>query len=430
MFVGYRGQNILWAGPEKYQTSSQYEILETETDFPETNPTHVTEHYCVRQGRLIKKSDLASLPSKELRVAIVSQYGINCGIATYTKYLADEMRPLVKDLRILAEDADPEDCLDDARDNVVRCWKREGDYLRILKQAQEFEPDVIFIQHEYGSFSNGAQWNALVGHLSVQWRTIVVLHSVYQHPDKLIFESPCHEIIVHSGSGRDLLKQRGITHAPISHVPHGCMDPIHIDVKFSKIESKHAIFQYGFGYEYKGWENAIAIVEILSKRYPDLIYNGVFNVSKFSESFNNQYYDKLMQKVRDKNLEKHFVLHKGFRSEPVLLSYMAQSQVNLFPYWNHPEWRVHGASGAVRLALASGTPTIAGDVPFFSEFKGHIPVCNTIQEYVDTIVAIFEDPEYRASVVASTQRFIEGRTWKKIAQWYLEVKPGQEFIAI
>jgi glycosyltransferase involved in cell wall biosynthesis len=142
------------------------------------------------------------------------------------------------------------------------------------------------------------------------------------------------------------------------------------------------------------------------------------------------YYDRLMEKVRERGLERHFVLHKGFRAESVLLSYMSQSQVNLFPYWNHPEWMVHGASGAVRLALASGTPTVVGDVPFFSEFKGHIPVCNTIEEYVVTISRLFEDPAYKEEVRQSTSKFIADRTWDKIAQWYLQVKPHKELVAL
>jgi glycosyltransferase involved in cell wall biosynthesis len=430
MFVGYQGRNILWASPTKYITDAQHDILETPPDFPDVDPAVIVREYTIHRGQIVKIADLHNYAPSECKVAMVAQYGINCGIATYTKYLSDQMRPLVKELRIFAEDAEPVDCQQDSQDNVVRCWKRSGDYIRILSEVEKFDPDVIYVQHEYGSFSHGASWNALIGHLNARWRTVVVLHSVYDHPDKLIFEAPCNEIIVHSLTGRDLLRKRGVDQATINPIPHGCVQPIATNVKFSRIESKHVIFQYGFGFEYKGWETALSIVEKLKDKYEDLIYIGIFNVSKFSEAFNNMYYDKLMEAAREKKLEKHFVLHRGFRSEPILLSYMAQAHVNIFPYWNHHEWRVHGASGAVRLALASGTPTIVGDVPFFSEFRGHIPVCSQVDEYIKIITDIFEDKQMRAEVLEKTQKFISDRTWTKIAQWYLQVRPGKEFTPI
>lgn len=430
MFVGYSGQNILWVSQNKCSPTTKVSVIEVPDGTINETPENVLRNYAVWRNNLIKKTDLENLPPQNLRVAMVSQYGINCGIATYTKYLCDELRPLVADLRIMAEDADPKDCINDKQENVVRCWKRTGDYSRIIRAMEEYQPDLIYVQHEYGALNHGANWNTLIGHLNARWRTIVVLHSVYDHKDKLIFEAPCQEIIVHSMSGRDLLRKKGVDHATINYIPHGCMKLNPYQIRFSAIESKHMLFQYGFGFEYKGWENCLEIVEKLKKKYSDLVYVGIFNVSKFSEAFNNSYFDRLMTMARERGLENNFVLHKGFRSEEILQSYMAQCQVNLFPYWNHHEWRVHGASGAVRLALASGVPTIVGDVPFFSEFKGYIPVCGKIDEYVATITELFENQAYRESVQKKTIEFITERTWDKIAHWYLQCRPKTDFIAL
>jgi glycosyltransferase involved in cell wall biosynthesis len=190
------------------------------------------------------------------------------------------------------------------------------------------------------------------------------------------------------------------------------------------------IFQYGFGFEYKGWENAIRIVEKLKEKYPDVLYVGVFNISRFSQEFSEGYYERLMDEVRAKKLQANFVLHKGFRSEEVLLSYLKQARVGLFPYWNHPEWRVYGASGAIRLVLASGIPIVLGDVPFFEEFKGHVPVCSEIDQYVAEISQLFEDYAYEQSVKKKIRDFIDARSWDKIAQWYLSVTKAQELTAL
>lgn len=373
----------------------------------------ILRDYVVENGVLQVRKSLKD--HSKLKVAMIASYGLNCGLATYTEYLCNEMKKLVADVKVFSEVG--------PSDNITRCWDRQGeDYSQLLKEIYNYNPDVVYIQHEYGSFNNGARWNTLVGHLSARYRTLVVLHSVYDHFDKLVFEGACQEIIVHSVSGKDLLEAKGVDHCKIHHIPHGCLvDNDHYELKFSQIKTEHMIFQYGFGFEYKGWDNAIHIVKQLKDQFSDIVYVGVFNVSQFSKEFSDTYYQRLMRKVRDEKLENHFVLHKGFRSEKILMSYMKQASVNMFPYWNHHEWMVHGASGAIRLALASGTPTIVGDVPFFSEFKGHIPVCNTIEDYVNEISKIFVDPQYKQMVCDKTQDFIYHRTWDKIAKKYLEV---------
>jgi glycosyltransferase involved in cell wall biosynthesis len=428
MYIAYRGKKILAVGTERFRFEN-CEIIERPYELCHLSPEEIIDQYEVWRGRLILKSDAENQPWQDLRVAMIASYGINCGIATYTKYLCDEMRPLVKELKIFSEFSSLQDYVDDEKDGVIRCWDRSGNYSGIISQIETFDPDIIYVQHEYGCFNHGGNWNLLLGHLS-RWRTIVVLHSVYDHVDKLIFEAPCKEVIVHSKSGRDLLKKRKITHCPIHYVPHGCLKIPHIDMRFSQMSNSHVLFQYGFGFEYKGWDQAIQIVENLKEFYPDVLYIGIFNVSRFSENFGNSYYDKLMEIVREKDLTNNFVLHKGFRSEEVLLSYLRQSRVGLFPYWNHPEWKVHGASGAIRMVLASGIPTVLGDVPFFQEFKGAVPVCSDISQYVDEISRIFEDPVYEKSIKEKTTDFIEQRTWDKIAKWYLSVKSNQEFSAL
>jgi len=359
------------------------------------------------------------------RVAMIASYEANCGMATYTKYLLTAMRPLISELKVFAE------FVEEPTENpeVVRCWDRhKGIYQTIIPEVVKFAPDIVYIQHEYGSMNNPVQWNLLVGHLSSLFRTVVVLHSVYDHVDKLVFEAPCNEIIVHSKPGRDLLIKKGIE-VPIHHIPHGCIPPIDIDLKFSNMQNKQLIFQYGFGFEYKGWTNVNDIIDGLKNEFPDVAYVGIFNMSKFSLMMHSEYYKSLMRNIRDRHLEEHIVLHKGFRSEQVLFSYMKQARINLFPYWNHPEWRVYGASGAVRLALASGTPTIVGDVPFFEEFKGYIPVCSTTEEYVKEMAKILKDVTYREETQKGMLDFINERSWDKVARWYLDCTEDKSFTA-
>lgn len=419
-YVGYLDRKVTWVSETKLSDAAN--VIEIDTALDDQT---IIQEYEVKDNQLIhcfEKRD-----PKNLKIAMITSYGINCGLATYAKYLGDALRPLVKELKFFAE-LDPN--LQDQPD-VVRCWDRKtGDYSGIFKAIQDYNPDIIYVQHEYGVFNHGANWNALISNLSAHYRTVVVLHSVYDHFDKLIYEAPCAEIIVHSKSSRELLKKRGINHANIHYIPHGCLEQIQVNTKFSSIHSDHVIFQFGFGFQYKGWDQVIEIVDKLKNIYPDILYVGVFNISQYSKEFHNYYYSNLIKIISDKGLQKHISLHKGFRSEEVLYSYMAQSKVNLFPYTNHFEWLVHGASGAVRLALASGTVCVLGDVPFFTEFKGTLPICSSVDEYVSVISKLFDDKNYAESIKQLQKQFIENRTWDKIAQWYLNIDPRKEFTAL
>ena len=423
-FVGARGRTILWVSDSRPTVKNQT-VLPLPADLENTKTEVILANYYVRDDRVLPKNQ--PLPANQMRVAMISRYGVNCGIATYSHYLCEQLRPRVKELRIFSEGSE---LPGDDKDNVIRCWENSNDYSKILENMEKYDPDIIYVQHEYGCFNNATSWNLLIGHLSSNWRTIVILHSVYEHPSKLIFEAPCQEVIVHSLGSKELLIRRGVSHCKIHCIPHGCLVDQTMDMKYSSVGSKHVIFQYGFGYEYKGWENAIEIVDRLRVTYPDVVYIGIFNISKYTEDFNIQYYNNLMNKVKSRKLEKHFVLHRGFRHENILISYLCQSQVAIFPYWNHPDWLVHGASGAVRLALASGVPTVVGDVPFFSEFKGHVPVCGTLQEYIEVISKIFDDHNYRQDIIDKTKKFIGERSWDKIAEWYLACSPDKELLAL
>jgi glycosyltransferase involved in cell wall biosynthesis len=81
------------------------------------------------------------------------------------------------------------------------------------------------------------------------------------------------------------------------------------------------------------------------------------------------------------------------------------------------------------MALASGTSVIVGDVPFFAEFKGYLPVCDSTEDYVKAITKIFEDPAYEKQIKDNTNRFINERTWERVAEWYLSCTPDKDFTA-
>lgn len=422
MFIVFEGHKIQAISKTIPSTSS---YIPLPANLSRLSLDILKKEYEVVNNSLVKKPAevLGTFPLSGSRIALVTSFGENCGMSTYSSYLVSELKKHAANVHIFAEMSSAGNTPD-----VTRCWDRaKGDYSGILENIKAYKPDIIFVQHEYGSFSNPVSWNMMIGNLSARWRTIVALHSVYAHQDKLVFEAPCTEIIVHSKGGRDLLRKKGIDHCPVHYIPHGCIPQREMDLKYSSMNEHQTLFQFGFGFEYKGWSSVQDIVKNLKGSFPDISYIGIFNFSKFYLSFHEKYFSDLMQQIEAKGLQDSIILHKGFRSEDVLFSYMKQSKVNIFPYWNHQDWLVYGASGAVRLALASGTPTVVGRVPFFYEFDGYLPICDTVEEYTKEIEKILKDSNYKKQLQDRMAQFIEERSWSRVAAWYLSVTKQEDF---
>jgi glycosyltransferase involved in cell wall biosynthesis len=374
---------------------------------------------------------------------MISDYNVNCGIATYTKYLCDEMKLLVSNLVILAEDiTEHVGSTFEDEPYVIRCWdRRSTDFSRLYQEVERINPDLIVIQHEFGLFHKMDAWNCLLSQLS-RWRTVVTFHTVLEHrvPDlnaqldyrtRFMAEAPCREIIVHTPRARDTLRDRGYS-GRVHYIPHGCFKPQRVDkLPVTKYDmfSSYSIFQYGFGGSHKGWEFAIETVEHLIEKYPDVIYVGLFNVPIFER--NDTYFRKLLDLVKAKGLERNVALHRGFQSEEMLRNFIRSCKVALFPYQvPSRNWCSWGASGAIQMPISLGIPMVLSQFPAFIEYAGRIPIVTKPQEAADIIDKIFSDEGYAKQLSEAVFSISEERSWDKAAKWYLSTTKDEDFNAL
>jgi glycosyltransferase involved in cell wall biosynthesis len=391
-------------------------------------------NYYVRGTVLQSRDDIQN-------VVMISDYNINCGIATYTKYLCDELKLLVSNLTILAEDRDDDTVTIEDEPYVIRCWKRKDpDFSRLYVEVEKINPDLIIIQHEFGLFHRMDSWNCLLSQLS-RWRTAVTFHTVLEHrvPDlkaqldyrtRFMAEGCCREIIVHTPKARETLRDRGFS-GRVHYIPHGCFKPNHMEkLPVTKYDmfSPFSIFQYGFGGQHKGWEFAIETVEILVEKYPEVIYVGLFNVPIYER--NDSYFKKLLDLVRKKGLEKNVALHRGFQSEEMLRNFIRSCRVALFPYQvPNRNWCSWGASGAIQMPISMGIPMVLSDFPAFLEYQGRIPIVTTPQDAATEIDRIFSDEEYAKSLSDAAFAISDERSWDKVAKWYLSITKDADYNA-
>ena len=411
MFLGCREKQIVFVSDIRGSFPG-CDVLEWQ--FPEgLSAADIIQNYEVWRGKVVAKSE--AKPVEHLRVAFVGVYRIHCGISTYAEEMFPRMGARLKEWKIFAEHADG---VGD-EDNVLRCWTRGEPLSELVSKIHEFDPDVVYVEHEFGIFPNAGHWLAFMAQMQ-KYRVFVKQHSVFYHKDKLICESAVPNIIVHSDIGKRVLEEKGVT-ANIHVIKHGCF-PCKDGKRFwNMYHSQHTLVQFGFGFEYKGWEVAIEAVSLLRKKFPKVFYTGLFSESGFNKLFHASYHSRLSQMIAEMKLEEHVAIIRGYQSDESLDAYLRTNQVAVFPYVMNGEHTVYGATGAARLAMAAGTPTITSFVPQFDDVEGVCPRPKDAQELADAVTHFFSSKDVREEQVRRQNQFLIDNSWDAVTDQHLEL---------
>lgn len=403
--------------------SEELEILEVPHELSHIPSLELITGCRVKNGKIISK--LAKKSAKKMKIALVGNWKMKCGIATYSENLWSEVIKHVGDFKLFIENNDSStgalNEIGDATfspDKVVACWKRGQSLHELVKELKEYDPDVIWIQHEFGLWPNACHWLALMSQLS-NYRVIVTMHSVFHHKDKTIVEAAIPEIVVHLDGGYDVLKNQKHIPGKVYVIPHGCFPCTNRERLWNFYKSEKTFMQFGFGFRYKGWENSIRATAVLKEKYPDVFFTGLFSESQHNKSEHELYYNELMELVSELGVEENVAILRGYQSEETLDSYMRTNQATLFPYVSHPAHEVFGASGAARIAMAKGLPVVTSSVNHFSDLptiKADSP-----EELARALEDLFLHPAHREAQINRQIIYLNENTWENIAKKYISL---------
>lgn len=382
--------------------------------------SHVSSHdlltRCrIKDGKLICK--LAQKSASQMKVAFVSNWRQKCGISTYAEKLFPEVAKHLGDFKMFIEENDEPtgDIYSLGKDKVVSCWKRGNSTQKLVEAIKAYDPDIVWINHEWGMWFHAGHWLALLSQLS-NYRVITTMHSVFRHQDKTICEAAMPEIVVHLEGGKQLLEKEKFVSGKVSVIPHGC-DPYDGKRLWNMYRSEHTVIQSGFLHSYKNWHEALRVIAFLKPKYPDIFFTGICSDSPQGKAEQQAYFDELLKLVNRLDIQNNVSLIKGFQSDQVMDSYLRTNRVGLFPYGSHPDHEVFGVSGAARVAMSKGLPVVSSTAHHFSDvpsMKGA-----NIEEMAAAIDRLFSDPKVYQDQIEKQIAYIADNTWEKAALRYV-----------
>ncbi len=412
MFVACNKRNVIAAISEKPFQLTGYVIHEiTDPNIPKT------EWYKLIGTKL--KTTVKKL--EELKIAFICNWNDYCGISTYTKFLVDAIRPKIKELRIFSEivqEISEPDGLE-----VTRCWERGKSMIPMLDQLHAWEPDFIIIQHEFGIFPKATYFLQMLQSIE-NIPYVVTMHSVYEHLDKTVCHSAVKNIVVHSKEGEQTLRKTG-NNSNIFVIPHGCVQfQDEIGELWNIFQTPYAIVQFGFGFFYKGVDKVLDAVHHLKlndPKFKNIFYCYLCSENDHTSFVHTQYYDFLMNKIKELQIEDNAVIIKKFQTEKTINNYLRTAKLALFPYVGDPKNMVYGASGAIRVAMANNIPVIASDCHQFDDLEGVVPRPNDYLSLAREIDKVFSNESYRNELLLKSKKYIEQNTWDITADRYLDL---------
>lgn len=372
----------------------------------------------------VGKKSKSVKPKSEMKVALVCNWNLPCGISTYSKFLADALREKVKELKIFSEVGEP---LTPDDSSVERCWERGKPLRSLANRLKDYNPDYCIIQHEYGVFPNACYFLSFLQHID-QLPYVVTLHSTYEHLDKTICTAPIRCAIVHSEQAKATIARIG-HRMPCHVVPHGCFNYTDVSELWNIFNNPYTIVQFGFGFRYKGVDRALEAVGLLKKtdqKFKEIFYCYLCSENPHNVALHDQYVRSLVEKAEELNISDNVAIVRGFQDEKIINNYLRTAKLAIFPYKIDPDNKVYGASGAIRIALANKVPTIASESHLFDDLEGVIPRPNSSELLAKEIDEIFSNGKYRQGILSKMAAHTAKFSWDHTANCYLDIVPTLE----
>lgn len=357
-----------------------------------------------------------------MRISYVSTYPpIECGIATYTQYLANEMRSKKKEVLVYSQ-------LGAQGENVFPVYDPSDRDIgsKLFNFAQRSTPDIIHIQHEFGLF--GEQRGIQVVDFLFRCKTVGVpvvttFHTVFEDHTKverMIMEQILKlstVIIVHEKFQKEIIAKQFGYEKKVSVIPHGIRNckPNSFAKSLLGLEGKKVILLAGYFRTTKGFDKVIELFpEVLKK-----VNNAVLLFAGRNRLLeHNEHKDYLMKLIAQSPARNRIKVLSGQFPQYTLDTILSAADVMAMNYSKGAQ------SGILAQAAAFDLPVVTSDLESFKlwneEANGGLTSASD-KEIVKNFCKILSDDDYAKILRQNIIKYKKKRLWYNIAQQHLNI---------
>ena len=309
----------------------------------------------------------------------ISTWGIRCGIATYSRFLVEQMDNVV----VMCQSGEGE------VEGAIPCWKRDSNFFGgIIAQIAGKGIDTVVIQHQPGLLRFSYLNELLLKLSEMDVKVFITMHNTRDRslvfPSKRIEKAveglkTCSTVMVHSNSDVEILKALGIEDNVVM-IPHGIYPPPSDSAESLPVEGR-VMGSFGFLLKHKGQLELVEAFERLPGWDQLLLLCATIERSGKMEA-------KINSLIEKKGLTGRVKLVTDFLDDDVAIASLAKCELLVFPYQNTKE----SASGAVRMGVAAGVPLAVTPIPIFDDVTGAIRMRGgTVDDIVASVSKISQD---------------------------------------
>ena len=309
----------------------------------------------------------------------ISTWGIRCGIATYSRFLIEQM----DDVLVMCQSGEGE------VEGAIPCWKRDSNFFGgIIAQIAGKGIDTVVIQHQPGLLRFSYLNELLLKLSEMDVKVFITMHNTRDRslvfPSKRIEKAveglkTCSTVMVHSNSDVEILKALGIEDNVVM-IPHGIYPPPSDSAESLPLEGR-VMGSFGFLLRHKGQLELVEAFERLPGWDQLLLLCATIERSGKMEA-------KINSLIEKKGLTGRVKLVTDFLDDDVVIASLAKCELLVFPYQNTKE----SASSAVRMGVAAGVPLAVTPIPIFDDVTGAIRMRGgTVDDIVASVSKISQD---------------------------------------
>ncbi len=377
---------------------------------------------------------------KPLKVAFISTYPPRrCGIATYTYDLTDNFKKLYSEgshnsdsgyFELIALNNSSQGYNYGPEVSFHIRDQHRGDYRQAADFINVSPADVVCLQHEFGIFGgeDGNYINYLLRGLDKP--VVTTFHTILAEPtpgQKRTLISICRHsalVVVQAQMAVQLLQKiYDIPESKIVMIPHGAPDIPFLDSSFYKerfqVEGRTLLLTFGLLGPNKGIEYAIAAMEKVAKKYPEVLYIVLGATHpEVKRRYGEQYRHHLEHLVREKGLQNHISFYNQYVPLERLIEFLVATDIYLTPYVNQDQI----TSGTLAYALACGKAIVS--TPYWyarellEEGRGCLVPFRDSGATAEALINLIGNESMRNRLRKQAYQYGRQMIWKEVALKY------------